>query len=374
MKLKNSSVDDFLENVNSRKIIFFGKGIMIHSMINTYENFDWKKNVMCIVDNDKYLWGSREKIKGYDIPVESPDIFKGNLENIVIVITSVRYFEIIEQLDKISELKNTECYMYALMQTYSDNDTEKFRTATDIQMIPKKIHYCWFGGNKLNDLSEKCIDSWRKLCPDFEIIQWNESNYDVNKNAYVKEAYENKAYAFVSDYARLDILYENGGIYMDTDVEVLKDLTPLLYNRGYCSFSNHVPRIATGLGMGAVKGLPILKDMMEIYKYERYITDYGVNKTLCQLYNTKVLVYHGLVQNGRYQIVKDMTCYPKEYFDPKSSHLGIMPDIKKAFSIHHSANTWSGKTDERFKNVKDASKEQIEVVLERIQNGGYPIQ
>ena len=224
--------------------------------------------------------------------------------------------------------------------------------------IPKKIHYCWFGGNPLPELAVKCIESWKKYCPDYEIIRWDESNFDVNCHPYVAEAYKNEAYAFVSDYARLKIIYENGGIYLDVDVEILKNIDELLENEMYCGFSNHVPRINTGLGFGAVKGHPILLEMMEAYKYERYETDIGFNKTLCQLYNTKVLVTHGLIQNGRTQFLEGVTCYSKDYFDPISSYYNISPNIDVAFSAHKSANTWSN-GDVKFRNAKIASKNEI---------------
>ena len=95
-------------------------------------------------------------------------------------------------------------------------------------MIPKIIHYCWFGGNPLSDDAKRYIASWKKYCPDYEIREWNESNFDINENDYCREAYEQKKWAFVTDYVRLKALYEYGGIYMDTDVEVVKPLDPLL--------------------------------------------------------------------------------------------------------------------------------------------------
>ena len=103
-------------------------------------------------------------------------------------------------------------------------------------MIPKKIHYCWFGGNPLPDSVKNCIDSWKKFCPNYEIIEWNESNYDVHKIPYISEAYKNKKYAFVSDYARLDIIYNEGGFYLDTDVELIKSLDNLSLSNLACSY------------------------------------------------------------------------------------------------------------------------------------------
>jgi hypothetical protein len=121
-------------------------------------------------------------------------------------------------------------------------------------MIPKVIHYCWFGGKPLPLDVEQCIRSWKKFCPDYEIRQWNESNYDVGKHPFMKAAYETGSWAFVSDYARLDIIYNHGGVYLDTDVELLKDLQPLLELDCYFGMQQDRNLIATGLGFGAVKG------------------------------------------------------------------------------------------------------------------------
>lgn len=134
-------------------------------------------------------------------------------------------------------------------------------------MIPKKIHYCWFGKNPLPNEVKKCIESWKLFCPDYEIIEWNEENYDVFKIDYMAEAYKAEKYAFVSDYARLDIIYNNGGIYLDTDVELIRPLDDLLHHS--CYLGMELPgRVATGLGFGAVKGNNFLYENMKYYEHK----------------------------------------------------------------------------------------------------------
>ena len=130
-------------------------------------------------------------------------------------------------------------------------------------MIPKKIHYCWFGGNPLSEETKKYIETWKKYCPDYEIIEWNEKNFDVTKIPYVREAYESKKWAFITDYVRLYVMYTYGGIYMDTDVEVLKPLDSLLDLKGFSGFENETS-IPTGI-MAAKKGLPVIKNLMDEY-------------------------------------------------------------------------------------------------------------
>ena len=120
-------------------------------------------------------------------------------------------------------------------------------------MIPKIIHYCWFGGNDKSELVERCISSWKKYCPDYKIIEWNENNYNVNKNKYTKYAYERQKWAFVSDYARIDIINTYGGFYLDTDVELMKSLDDLINNEIYFGIEKNTNKISTGLGFGSVK-------------------------------------------------------------------------------------------------------------------------
>lgn len=135
--------------------------------------------------------------------------------------------------------------------------------------IPKKIHYCWFGRNPLPESAKKCIESWKKYCPAYEIIEWNEDNFDLTENRYAREAYEQKKWAFVSDYARLKIVYEQGGIYMDVDVELIKPLDELTELDGYMGFEKEIDGqmwIATGLGFGARAGHPIVGALLKDYE------------------------------------------------------------------------------------------------------------
>ena len=160
--------------------------------------------------------------------------------------------------------------------------------------IPRTIHYCWFGRNPLPKLAQKCIKSWKKYCPDYEIIQWNEDNYDLSAAPlYVRQAYEAKKWAFVTDYVRLQVVYEHGGIYLDTDVELIKKLDPLLQYDAYFGFEDG-KHIATGLGFGAVKGAPILRELMEDYHDIPFILpDGGYDTKTCPVRNTEVFLRHG---------------------------------------------------------------------------------
>ena len=136
-------------------------------------------------------------------------------------------------------------------------------------MIPKKIHYCWFGGNSLSSEVRECIASWRQFCPDYEIIEWNEKNFDVDCIRYTADAYRDRRWAYVTDYARLKIVYEQGGIYLDTDVELLRPLDPLLENKVYFGMQR-AGEVATGLGFGAEAGAELLRRLMAGYESRAY--------------------------------------------------------------------------------------------------------
>ncbi|MFL2100988.1 glycosyltransferase family 32 protein [Desemzia sp. FAM 23989] len=206
-------------------------------------------------------------------------------------------------------------------------------------MIPKIIHYCWFGGNPLPESVVKCIESWKKYCPDYEIIEWNEKKYDVNKITYTKEAYRVQKYAFVSDYARLDIVYNHGGIYLDTDVELIKPLDEFLKYKCYvgCELPD---RVATGLGFGAVKGNVFLKENMAIYEKRNFIINGKNDTTTCVDYTMTALEKMGYSYNEGIQSLDFVTIFPTEYFCPFDMQKQELFITENTHSIHHYEATW----------------------------------
>lgn len=214
-------------------------------------------------------------------------------------------------------------------------------------MIPKKIHYCWFGGNPLPEKDKKCIESWKKYCPDYEIIRWDESNYDINKNLFMKQAYNAKKWGFVPDYARLDIIYNEGGIYLDTDVEIIKNLDPLLDNDGFMGFEGG-ESVSPGLGFGAKKGHPTIKKIMEIYENLEFIKEDGTyDLTPSPILNTEKMKEMGCVINNKEQIVRGIKIYPTEYFCPKDYVTGKLKITNNTYTIHHYNASWMSKKQKR---------------------------
>lgn len=208
-------------------------------------------------------------------------------------------------------------------------------------MIPKKIHYCWFGGNPLPAIATKCMESWQKFCPDYEIIRWDETNCDITVNQFVQQAYEAKKWAFVSDYFRLKVVEEHGGIYLDIDVELLKPLDDLLNLNGFMGFElGGLNSIATGLGFGAIPFHPLVTALRENYENSPFIKPNGEFDTLpCPQRDTKVLVEYGLQQNNQKQIVADMTFFPSDYFSPLGFY-GEKNFSVNTYSIHHFNASW----------------------------------
>lgn len=225
-------------------------------------------------------------------------------------------------------------------------------------MIPKTIHYCWFGRGDMPELAQMCIDSWKKHLPDYEIKLWNEDNFDININHYVKEAYEAKKYAFVSDYARFYILYNNGGVYMDTDVEVLKPIDNLLTNNAFMGFEDE-KNVNPGLIIGSKKGHPLLKEMIDSYSNRKFILNDGsYNLTTVVKYTTNILLSHGLVLNNSKQNVKGMVIYPKTYFCPLDADSTRKDLTDLTHTIHHFSASWlteeekiRGKRNAQIKNI-----------------------
>lgn len=209
-------------------------------------------------------------------------------------------------------------------------------------MIPKIIHYCWFGGNTKSELFNKCYRSWKKYCPDYKIIEWNESNFNIfSCPLYVQEAYQEKKWAFVTDYVRLKVVYDYGGIYLDTDVELKKSIDNLLHYDAYFGFEEG-KFINTGLGFGSVSQLPLLKELMDDYTNISFILNDGsYDLTTCPNRNTKVFLKHNLLQNDKMQIIdRNIKIFPTIYFCPINYHTGKFKKSFKTISIHWFSASW----------------------------------
>ena len=210
-------------------------------------------------------------------------------------------------------------------------------------MIPKTIHYCWFGGKPLPSIAKKCIKSWRKYMPDFEIKEWNESNYDVRKVSYMQEAYEGKKFAFVSDYARFDIINEYGGIYLDIDVEIIKPLDELLEgNESFSGFENEKGQVNAGLILASQANNLILRETLEMYDQATFLdAERRADLTTVVVRFTNILERHGLLPQNEIQRLDHMTIYPVEYFNPMETDNFQVRITENTYTIHHFNASWT---------------------------------
>ncbi|GBU20885.1 glycosyl transferase [Fibrobacteres bacterium R8-0-B4] len=222
-------------------------------------------------------------------------------------------------------------------------------------MINKIIHYCWFGQNPLPNDAMAYIDSWKKYFPDYDIKEWNESNYDVYKIPYTTEAYNAKKYAFVSDYARFDILYQYGGIYFDVDVEVIKPFGKILEDTAFIG-TEAVGLVAAGLGIGCNAGLSVVKEILDDYAKDSFLCNDGIHeynlKTVVWRF-TEILIKKGFnAKNNELQKIAEFTIYPTEFFCPKDFVTGKLKITERTVSIHHYAGSWVPKEQKRLINKR----------------------
>ena len=211
-------------------------------------------------------------------------------------------------------------------------------------MIPKIFHYCLFGRGEKPELAKKCIASWRRFCPDFEIREWNEDNCGDLSIPFMAEAYAAKKYAFVSDVMRLVVLEQYGGVYFDTDVEVLRDISPLLEDEGFIGFEND-NYVASGLTIAAQAHHPVIQAMIAEYKTLHFLNpDGSINAVGCPHLNSDVMERFGLVRNGQEQLVAGIHVYPEDYFNPMDSTTGKLTKTEHTYSIHWYSMSWMGKS------------------------------
>lgn len=211
-------------------------------------------------------------------------------------------------------------------------------------MIPKIIHYCWFGRNPKPKSALKCIASWKRFFPDYEIKEWNEDNFDINLIPYTKEAYEAKKFAFVSDYARFWVLYHYGGVYFDTDVEVIKPMDDVLDKGGFmgCEIdTGDLYSVNPGVGIAVEPFHPLYKNLLDMYDGLPFYLENGeINPFAIVRITTTVLLKHGLQKKPYIQKVQGITIYPADYFNPLDDATGRLITTSNTRSIHWYSKTW----------------------------------
>lgn len=346
MILKKGSMADFARRVREtgRQIIIYGAGVLGQTVAPYWlSEYQLTEAIRCYVDADPYKQETMISLGSHLIPVESLDVLKKLGECCTLLITASAFEPIIRTLEQMDGLEATEAYFLPVMLLNLARLPKKGSVVktSKVPLIPKKIHYCWFSGKSFPQSLQRCVDSWKRLCPDYEIIRWDESNYDTSKNKYMKQADACQRWGYIPDYARLDILYHHGGIYLDTDVELLRNLDDLLYQPAFCS-TEKWGIVNMGIS-GAQPGNPALLAMLNYRERISFLYPDGTeNLTSSGAYDTLPLVSRGLQLNGETQMLPDqtMTVYASEFFQPFDYISGETWITNNTFSIHHFKGTW----------------------------------
>lgn len=344
--LKAYGFTEFINKIDTySEIICYGAGRRILRLKEYFPDSVLAK-ITLVVDSDLKKKNQEIVINKRIYHVMNLDDIETIRKNTAILIPCIECFPIIDMLE--NNEKTCQCDIVALqyMIRTVEEDFAMSRKIpnqlrlTDKQQIPKTIHYCWFGKQPLPPQYKKYMESWEKYCPDYEIQRWDESNYDITKNKYMYDAYKNKLWALVSDYARLDIIFEHGGIYLDTDVELIKSLDDLLYQEAFAGFERK-QFVAFGLGFGAQKHFQVLKKMLDYYEHIDLINGDGtLNVITCPRVQTKILCEEGLICNGEYQRVAGMTIYPEKMLSGKSYSTMRIRLAPYTHAIHHYSASW----------------------------------
>jgi len=349
MKIGQGRVEQFKAFIKGKRNVYcFGAGIALARFLAEFREYHIEDDIKYIVDNSSEKQGTEMRCNDRSIAVISPEhMLRQIVPNDVILITTAKATEVIEQLNEQKKLEETVCYLYMVlkMEQY-DHERLNIKIPQNLsvyqeQRIPKTIHYCWFGKKEIPAQCREWMESWKKYCPDYEIVEWNEDNYDVHKNQFLSQAYELGKWAFASDYARIDIINEYGGVYLDTDVELVKNIDVLLRNEAFCGFETN-QYVAYGLGFGAKRHHPILNEIKKYYANLSFgLEDETLKQVTCPVVQTYVMKQHGLVCNGEYQVVDGMTVYPSRVLCGMSPHsFRVARDWKDMYAIHHYTALW----------------------------------
>lgn len=353
MIIRNCTLNVLENLVCEKQLVCFGAGKVLDELEEfCVGKWDILKNCDAICDNDKEKQGKRRIVCGRELTIINMEqLQQYDKKKLLLLITVGAYVEIVEQLRNIEWFSDVEALIFNLVKNYQLN-YDSFReniyipkSNSKIAQIPKIIHYIWMGGEMPDDM-KRCVDSWYRFCPDYEIKLWNEQNYDFTKNPYMRKAFENEIWGFIVDYARLDIVYNEGGIYLDTDVEVLKSLDELRKEEAYIGFQpKYVPyqpeyMINAGSGFGAVKNHKVVKALRNAYdNIEFDVQDLSKNPSSPK-WQTKTLKEYGLKCDGSYQIINGMTIFPFQVLCCRSYVSKQLFVNEDSYCIHHFAGTW----------------------------------
>lgn len=356
MKKLDLDLGAFRKFIECKRLICYGSGAAGVRAINILEDWGKGRDIIAFIDGNEEKWNQNisNGINSYPVVSLKEALHKVD-KNTVFLITCISdILEIREILNRFSELNEIECFSLVeiAQQQLLSSDYDKIVQESLTDLIPKKIHYCWLGGDK-PPFIQRIVDSWHEKCPDYEIIEWNESNYDFTKNRYMRQAYEAQVWGFVPDYARLDIVYHNGGIYLDTDVEILRKPDDLLYQQNFF-ISDGSFQVDLGAGFGAAPEMMLLKEFMDYYENVSFVSDQGtLNRLPCIAHQYNILRKYGMRINDKFQVVHGANIYPM-IMGGTNVYTMQMRRTEKAYFAHYGTASWMRKdTIEKRRKIRD---------------------
>ncbi len=327
-----------------KKLVIYGAGASTRLLLQCFYGKGLEGSLAFIVDKNEGLdntWceaGGGIRARVISLGHFLSQYGAGAGERFMLLVTPFAALGIVAELDSIGQLDGMEAYLYALI-TDREPPVPFPLKSLGRPAIPKRIHYIWIGGAPMPQGDRENIEGWKRLCPDYEIIRWDEKSYDFHKDRYTREAYAAGQYMYATDYARKDILYRHGGIYLDTDVELVRPLDSLLYNEAFIGIEDG-GQVNSGSGIGAVAGHRMLLDMMGMYGGERFTyADGSRNLKYNTYYETSCLVSRGYVLENRYQVVGGMACLPREVLMPESN-VGLYDTYTENTVSNHKINPY----------------------------------
>ena len=338
MNYISCDLQGFISKTKDKKVLCFGGGsyfqIMCFDFVNSYP----KIKLSGIIDNNVEKQGKKLNIAGFIAEIYSLEraSVEFDFTETAILITTAHSNAVREQLNSTKSLINAEVYSYFELKRNSDSCAEELFQNSDSPIIPKVIHHCWFGKNEMPERLKRCIETWEDRCPDYRLQRWDESNYDIGKNAFLRKAYELRKWGFIPDYARLDIIYNEGDIYLDTDVKLVQSLENLRYNLGFIG-TEITGGINGGSGFGAVKNLLAFSDLMKIYErgcFEKLLSETCVGRETGYFYGK------GYRITGKTQIINDVTIYSHDVLSHKAFETGESFQYDTTISIHLMDGSW----------------------------------
>jgi hypothetical protein len=374
--IKLNTTEDFnafLDCFPRKRLACYGAGRLLTQFSEQIcPQFELGKRISYIIDGNPKLWGTEKIVTGRALKIMPFQYLldSGQIDWTVILIAALSDREIFESLEQYPQLKNTKIFTLAPLAVHEQNrlawNAAKppigFRAKAELR-IPKTLNYVWFGGNPLPAKNRRCIDSWHKFCPDYELIEWNEGNYDVEKHPFTKAAHRAKRYAFAADVAKLDIAFYRGGIYLDVDVEFLKNFDELLHNTAFCGFHSY-REVALGLGFGTVAKFPPIEKLLALYDDIVFSED-KMDDLACNVLQTAEMERWGLRLDGSFQTIEEMAVYPTEFFAPMLFTAEKPVITSNTYSIHHADVSWE---DKRLGDDRRSCKAQILRILRETEN------